>query len=211
MANYLWQQETDPQKKEYLGDITQCAQELLDYCNDILDFSNIESGSFPKVNNPFNLAVLLDKIVKTQTPAVKQKKLELKIKYDKTIPSDIIGDDYRLYRILINLVSNAVKFTQEGYIHCDVALIKQHQHELLIRFMITDTGNGIPEDKRGYIFQMFSRLTPSTMGLYKGLGLGLRIVKQFIEEMEGKIEFESQVNKGTTFICHLPFKIVPPH
>lgn len=205
IANYLWERETDLQKKEYLGDITLCAKELLDYCNGILDFSKIESGMFPILEKKFILEELVNKIITIELPAAKQKKLQLKINYDANIPRVLSGDNYRLYRVLINLLSNAIKFTEEGAIEVKVSLVKEINKAVLIRFIIEDTGIGIPIEKQEYIFEKFSRLSPSNKGVYKGIGLGLRVVKQFIHEMEGEIDVISKIGNGTQFICTIPF------
>jgi PAS domain S-box-containing protein len=206
MAHYLWQHETDPVKKEYLGDITQCAQELLDYCNGILDFSNIESGLCPIEEKEFNLQELIASALKIETPPAKNKNLSLKTHYDDHIPSRITGDSYRLYRILINLLSNAIKFTKKGYVELLASLVEKKDNQATIRLDIIDTGIGIPADKQEFIFEKFTRLVPSNLGAYKGIGLGLRIVKQFIEEMNGEITLASKENEGTRFTCTFPFK-----
>jgi len=207
MAQYLWQHETDPVKKEYLGDIVQCAKELLDYCNAILDFSNIEAGYCPIIDKEFNLKTIITKAIKIEIPAAKNKNLALRTKYDDNIPSLMIGDSYRLYRVLINLLSNAIKFTQDGHVELHTFLIEKNAAHALIRLEIDDTGCGIPEDKQDFIFEKFSRLAPSNTGTHKGLGLGLRIVKQFMRDMDGNIHISSKQGKGTRFICNIPFKL----
>jgi two-component system, OmpR family, aerobic respiration control sensor histidine kinase ArcB len=207
MANILWEQETDPMKKEYLGDITQSAKELLDYCNGILDFSKVSSGLFPLIEKKFNLSDLIENILKMETPAAKIKNLTLTSHLSEELPKIVVGDQYRLCRLLINLVSNAVKFTKEGQISINVELINKTEETFLIRFVIKDTGEGIPLENKNYIFEKFSRLSPSNKGLYKGSGLGLMIVKQFIEEMKGEIDLKSKLGEGTEFICTIPFKI----
>lgn len=206
IANYLWERETDLQKKEYLNDITLCAKELLDYCNGILDFSKIELGMLAILDKKFSLEDLINSAIMIEMPAAKQKKLELIKKYDKNIPSILIGDRYRLSRTLINLLSNAIKFTEEGYVALEIALINKTDRTVLIRFIVKDTGIGIPDEKKEYIFEKFSRLSPSNQGFYKGIGLGLRIVKQFMHEMNGEIDLISEIGKGTQFVCTIPFK-----
>lgn len=207
MANYLWEQETDENKKEYLGDITQCAKELLDYCNSILDFSKIESGMLAVMDKKFDLEKLIDSIIKIELPAAKHRKLQLKKSYDTKIPPVLVGDHHRLYRILINLVSNALKFTAKGYVELKTLVVKMKNDTVLIRFIIEDTGMGIPADKQEYIFEKFSRLSLSNKGVYKGIGLGLRVVKQFMHDINGEIDLISEVKKGTQFICTVPFKL----
>ncbi len=207
MANILWEQETDPMKKEYLGDITQSAKELLDYCNGVLDFSKVSSGLFPLIEKKFNLPNLIENILKMEIPAAKTKNLSLTSHLSEELPKIVIGDQYRLCRLLINLVSNAVKFTKEGKISINIELINKTDETFLIRFVVKDTGEGIPLENQNYIFEKFSRLSPSNKGLYKGSGLGLMIVKQFIVEMKGEIDLKSKLGEGTEFICTIPFKM----
>jgi two-component system, OmpR family, aerobic respiration control sensor histidine kinase ArcB len=207
IANFLWEQETDPLKKEYLGDITQCAKELLDYCNGILDFSKISLGLFPIMEKKFNLLNVIESVLKIEMPAAKNKNLSFTSDLSTDLPKIVIGDRYRLSRLLINLVSNAIKFTKEGQVSIHVELLDKTDDMYLIRFTIKDTGEGISLDQQNYIFEKFYRLSPSNKGLYKGSGLGLIIVKQFIEEMQGEIDLKSTLGKGTHFICTIPFKI----
>ena len=207
MANFLWEQETDPLKKEYLGDITQSAKELLDYCNGILDFSKVASGLFPITEKKFNLLNVVESVLKIEMPAAKNKNLHLDLHLSKDIPKIVVGDHYRLCRLLINLVSNAIKFTKKGQVSIDVKLLNKTDDAYLIRFTIKDTGEGIPIEQQSYIFEKFSRLSPSNKGLHKGSGLGLIIVKQFMEEMKGEIDLKSTLGEGTDFICTIPFKV----
>ncbi|WP_267256346.1 ATP-binding protein [Coxiella endosymbiont of Ornithodoros maritimus] len=119
----------------------------------------------------------------------------------------LIGDRYRLHRILINLLSNAIKFTVQGYVKLKVNLVRKTGKFVIVRFIVEDTGIGIPKEKQEYIFEKFSRLSLSNKGFYKGIGLGLRIVKQFMHEMEGEIDLISEYEKGTQFICTISFKL----
>ncbi|WP_081441652.1 PAS domain-containing sensor histidine kinase [Rickettsiella grylli] len=207
MASFLWEQETDPLKKEYLGDITQCAKELLDYCNGILDFSKISLGLFSITEKKFNLLNIIESVVKIEMPAAKNKKLTFTSHLSTDLPKIVVGDRYRLRRLLINLVSNAIKFTKVGEVSIHVELLDKTDDTYLVRFIIRDTGEGISLEQQNIIFEKFSRLSPSNKGLYKGSGLGLIIVKQFIEEMKGEIDLKSKLGEGTDFVCTIPFKI----
>lgn len=208
LTSMLWEQETDESKKELLGHITHCAKELLDYCNDILDFTKTESGSLPMLSKKFDLKALLNSIMKMHQPTAIHKKLALHLTCDPHLPPILIGDPHRLSRILINLMSNALKFTATGQIDLQVAQLNSTENkERIIRFTLKDTGIGFPLDKKEYIYEKFTRLLPSNREKYKGLGLGLRIVKQFIDEMEGEIEVSSEPEKGTTFYCTFPFRL----
>jgi two-component system, OmpR family, aerobic respiration control sensor histidine kinase ArcB len=192
-----------------LAEVTQAAKELLDYCNDILDFAHVEYGSRPVIQQPFSLKELADSILKMQIPAAQLKKINLSLRYGKSTPDVVLGDAYRIKRVLINLISNAIKFTAQGHvkIHIQAEKSSRIQRESVIRFTIRDSGIGIPAEKIEWIYEKFSKITPSNKGLYRGSGLGLRIVKQFIEEMGGDITVKSQLNRGTVFQVFLPLMI----
>lgn len=208
IVNQLSQRETEQFKKELLEDVTNCAKELLDYCNGILDFSKIESGTLALLEKKFDIRALVESVIHIERPAAKLKQLELSLEYDNNLPNILLGDPYRLQRILINLVSNAIKFTKQGFVKLGVKLIKiSEPRTVIVRFIIQDSGIGIPAEKQDFIYETFSRLNPSNKGHYKGIGLGLRIVKQFMKEMGGEIELISDPGKGTSFICTLPFKL----
>jgi len=213
LANILYELETDPQKKEYLGNISNCAKELLDYCNSILDFSKASLGLVPIISRKFKLKELVDKTITKVMPKVKCKGLEFVLNFLEDVPDMIIGDDYRLHEVLLHLVNNAIKFTSEGCVNLTVKSFQKNKNqenilqEITLQFIVEDTGIGIPEEKQQYIYEQFTRLTPSNKGIYKGLGLGLTFVKQFIEELHGEIDVTSQQGKGSTFICTIPFKL----
>lgn len=207
MANILWEKESDPLKKEWLGDISQCAKELLNYCNEVLDFSKIEANELPLVEKKFSLSEIFLEVVKMETPPAKMRDLTLESIYDKNLPEIILGDKYRLYRILINLVSNAVKFTHTGKVSIEFKLAKQSAKKVVVQFIVIDTGIGMPEERQSYIYEKFTKLSPSNQGVYKGVGIGLTIVKRFVDEMEGEIEVDSKVGIGSKFMCTIPFKL----
>ncbi len=207
--NILAQQEPDQEKKSILEEVSTCAKELMDYCNDILDFSKIEAEAFPIVSKNFDLREVIDSSMKIESVVAKNKKLDLSLDFDQKLPRIIIGDPYRLQRMLLNLVSNAIKFTAQGYVKVTVILAHKDQagRNIVIKFIIEDSGMGIAEDKKALIYEKFMKGSPSNKGLYKGLGLGLKIVKQFITELEGDIELRSTVDQGSTFTVSLPFKV----
>ncbi|OJA01048.1 hypothetical protein BEV13_00805 [Rickettsiella grylli] len=140
-------------------------------------------------------------------PAAKNKNLVFTSHLSSDLPKIVVGDRYRLCRLLINLVSNAIKFTKVGQVSIHVELLDKTDDTYLIRFIIKDTGEGISLEQQNVIFEKFSRLSPSNKGLYKGSGLGLIIVKQFIEEMKGEIDLQSTLGEDTDFICTIPFKL----
>lgn len=192
-----------------LTEMAHAAKELLDYCNDILDFSQIEYGSRPVVQQPFSLRAIIHSVLRMETPAARLKKIRLSIRYGKSTPDIWLGDAYRIKRVLINLISNAIKFTAKGHvkIHVQAEPPVKSQRQRVVQLTVRDSGIGIPADKMDYIYEKFSKLTPSNKGLYKGSGLGLKMVKQFVEEMGGDIAVNSQINQGTTFKVFLPLTL----
>jgi signal transduction histidine kinase len=207
LSNSLYEKETDAHKKKLLGYIAISAKELLDYCNTILDFSRIESSTLPVLYKRFNLHQLLRSIISMEKPAAVAKELDLNFQLPPDIPEIVIGDAFRLQRILLNLVGNAIKFTKSGYIKLAAELISIEDKQAIIDFTIEDSGIGIPEHQQNFIFERFTRISPANQGIYPGIGLGLRVVKQFMEELEGEIDIESAPEQGTIFTCTLSFKI----
>lgn len=129
------------------------------------------------------------------------------IKYAKNIPRFLIGKHLRLHRILMNLLGNAFKFTEQGAVELQIEQIsKSKKDEILLKFSVIDTGIGIPKDKQQIIFKPFERLQSSYQGKYPGSGLGLSLVMDYAEKMQGEIQLHSEENKGSTFICILPFQ-----
>lgn len=205
MAQYLLDEEQDEEKKIYLADIVNAAKELLDYCNDILELSKLESGLMPISNSPFSVREVVESLVKVELPAAKQKGLSLDVDIDPLLPDVLLGDRKRLYRVLINLLSNAIKFTEKGFVAMRVRVVSSTITHATLVLEIEDTGIGIAPEKHEYVFEKFARLSQSNQGLYRGTGLGLRVVKQVLEEMDGKINLESDLGHGSKFICTIPF------
>ena len=199
--------ETDKEKKAALHDIVCCARELLDYHNRVIHFSNVMSGSLPVVNRKLNLKKIMDSIIDLESPAAISHNLDINYSFSKEIPEVVCGDEYRVQSIIINLVSNAIKFTSSGHITINVDLFNKEDSEVIIRFQIEDSGIGIPQDKQNYIFEQFSRLSLSNKGLYKGLGIGLRVVKEFIDDLNADLDLKSEEGVGTIFVVSIPFKI----
>jgi two-component system aerobic respiration control sensor histidine kinase ArcB len=207
MTKILNEYENDPTKKQIINDISECAEELLHYSFSILDYSKVESGMIPVLAKNFDLTAVLKSVISIETPAAKSKKLSFTTEFDNYIPTTLIGDEYRLKRILINLLGNAIKFTSHGFVKLITKCLKNDERTIIVRFIIEDSGIGIEEEQLNQIYEKFVRATPSNRSLYKGLGLGLKIVKQFVEEMEGDIEIKSTLGQGTQCICTFSFKL----
>lgn len=184
-----------------LNSIKFSADHLIQIINEILDFSKIEAGKteFEKVE--FNLKRLLKEMIKNMSFTVEAKGLDLKYELDESLPDFVNGDPVKLNQILTNLLGNAVKFTNDGFIKLTVGLEKPSEYNDIqgIYFCVGDTGIGIPEDKLKSIFQSFQQSDTSTTRKFGGTGLGLTISKNFVELQGGKMWVESEVGKGSRF------------
>lgn len=207
ISQFLESMENDPTKKQYLSDLTQSSNILLNHLNDILEYVKIESGEFPVIDKRFDMYRLLDDMEQMMRPTANDKKLDLKIRVDSHVPRNLIGDDRRTERILINLISNALKFTEKGYVKVSVKWISKTDYKGIIQINIEDSGIGIAEDKKEMIFERFNRLHASYGSTYVGTGLGLKLVKQFLEELEGQYDLISELGKGTTFKIFIPYTV----
>lgn len=208
MIKILEKEETDIEKKESLACVAKAANQLFEILNGILEFNHLESGKSPVLYKKFNLKQLLSEIIAMEMPAIRSKHLDLTVDCDSNIPEILIGDVFRTSRILINLVSNAVKFTSKGYIKIFVQMVKKiNNKRVVLRIVVEDSGIGIPKDKQDIIYTRFTRVHPSSSSVYRGSGLGLSIVKQFVKELKGEIEVNSEVGRGTIFECLLPFEL----
>jgi two-component system aerobic respiration control sensor histidine kinase ArcB len=208
MTKILATDEPNPTRKEQLGYVAEASKQLLDLLNNILAFDYVESGRIPILNKKFSIKDTIYNILALEEPAAELKQLNLTAKISESVPEHLVGDEYRLKRILINLISNSIKFTDKGYVKIIIELLKRLDTKTcLLKISVQDTGIGIPQDKQNILYEKFTRGTPSNKGIYTGTGLGLRIVRQFIDEIEGEIEVDSTVGLGTAFSCIIPYKI----
>ena len=208
MTNLLEQREIDHEKKEILHHISQASTKLLNILNSILTFDQVESGITPVTDKKIKIKNLIDDIITIELPSALVKKLKLTINYDSNIPQTIIGDEQRISRILLNIISNAIKFTPKGFVAISIKMPKKiDKKNAILQITIEDTGIGIPSNKLQYIYERFTRVSPANKNRYKGTGLGLSIVKRFIEDIEGEIDVESTLGEGTKFICTFPIKL----
>ncbi|HWZ21013.1 MAG TPA: ATP-binding protein, partial [Cytophagaceae bacterium] len=187
--------------------IKQSSDNLLIIINDILDFSKIRAGKIETESIDFRLGEILQGLYNTFRFKTEEKNLKFINKIDPSLPDVIIGDPVRLNQILINLIGNAIKFTEIGSITIECVQVERNDKLVTIKFSVTDTGIGIKEDKLDTIFESFSQAASDTTRKYGGTGLGLTISKQLIEIQGGKIAVHSTINKGTTFSFTLPFSI----
>ena len=207
MANLASEKAANSEEKEYLEMIRESASSLLTLINDILDYSKIEAQGLELARVPINISQEIEKMILTLTPQAHKKGLELTCSVDKSIPRILLGDPARLHQILLNLIGNAIKFTKKGKVAVGVRLedISGEDGKAQVFFSIKDTGIGIPRDKMGQLFEVFSQVHDSDPYEYEGTGLGLPISKNLVELMGGSLEFESEVNRGSIFYFTIPF------
>jgi PAS domain S-box-containing protein len=206
MADLLSQNPSAEDQSLYLKAIKTAAENLKVIINDILDLASIESGKlkFEKIN--FNLDKTIRSLVDTFRLQSQEKGIKLQYIKDSSIPSVYIGDPVRLNQILINLISNALKFTHQGSITVTVNLDKIINKEYFLKFEIKDTGIGIPKSKLKTIFESFSQADASVTRKYGGTGLGLTIVRQLVQMQHGSIKVASEENQGSVFTVIIPYK-----
>jgi PAS domain S-box-containing protein len=197
--------ELSEKQKEYLSAIKTSGDALIVLINDILDLAKVDSGKMTFEKIPFKMESSISAMLHLFEPKIREKNLELIKEYDKTIPEIIVGDPVRLHQIIINLVSNAVKFTTEGAITVAVRKEREDGEKVTILFAVTDTGIGIQASKIDGIFENFQQATSGTSRIYGGTGLGLAIVKQLVESQGGEVTVISTEGKGSTFSFELTF------
>lgn len=181
---------------------------LLDLLNEVLEVVQIESSKKKTREEIFNLRELIQNNFMLLRPAIKNQKIDLNYNFPENTQNYFIGNRRLVNRVLMNLLGNAVKFTNRGEISLRVIQQKEGKDCLWFDIVVADTGIGIPEDKFDEIFEHFSRLTPAYQGIYQGSGMGLYTVKRYLEELGGKITVESEVGKGSIFTVSLPLKKV---
>ena len=187
------------EQRENLGMVKSSAQSLLAILNDILDFSKMEAGRLNLDPIAFNLRDCLDVAMKILTLRAREKGVELTCRIPPEVPDTFVGDPSRLRQIVVNLVGNALKFTERGEVKLEIALEEEHMESVLLRGSVTDTGIGIAREKQGAIFETFTQADGSVTRKFAGTGLGLPISSQLANLMGGRIWVESEVGKGSTF------------
>jgi signal transduction histidine kinase len=188
-----------PQEREFAETIRASGEALLVIINDILDFSKIEAGRLVIEIRDFDLRDMVGKALDLLVEAARNKGIELTCEITFDNSGRLRGDAGRLRQILINLVSNAIKFTEKGKVLVRVSAIDQNEMRTTVRFDVEDTGIGISSEAQGKLFQAFSQADGSTTRKYGGTGLGLAIAKQLVTLMEGQIGVQSEPDKGSIF------------
>ncbi len=200
LNHLLLETDTDKIQHEYLSNIQSSGDHLLQIINDILDFSKIEAGKLDVEYIEFNINTLLSTIAQIIGISAEEKSIELIFDIEHSVPSVLMGDPLRLRQVIINLMTNAIKFTDAGKVLLKVKQLPLDNHKSTIEFQVIDTGIGLTDEQISKLFQSFSQANISTSRRYGGSGLGLLISKQLIEMMGGSIRVESEYGKGSRFI-----------
>ncbi|MCK4840598.1 MAG: response regulator [Methylococcales bacterium] len=195
-----------PQQQDYLFKVLDSSNSLLGLLNDILDFSKIEAGKLDIEYTEFQLEKVLNNVSQIVGVKVAEKNIDFIYDYANNLPNYLIGDPLRLGQILINLITNAIKFTETGQVILKITSLKNDSEQIILSFSVEDTGIGITEEQLTKLFKSFSQADNSTSRQYGGTGLGLAICKNLVELMSGEISAESTPNKGSRFVFNIPFK-----
>ncbi|HUN98956.1 MAG TPA: ATP-binding protein, partial [Bradyrhizobium sp.] len=207
MADLLAETRLTPEQRRYLNTMVNNGNVLLELLNDILDLAKVEAGRLELDHTPFNLIDVTDRVCETLALRAHGNHLEIVAHILPETPVALIGDALRLRQILINLVGNAIKFTEAGSVVLTVEKVAGSAGNAELHFSVADTGVGIPADKIDRIFDSFNQVDSSTTRHYGGTGLGLAIVKRLIELMDGRIWVVSEVGKGSAFHFTVPFEV----
>lgn len=203
MADVLNHTQLSDEQRDYVETIQRSGHTLMHTLNDILDYSRIKSGQLELENEAFDLYSTLEEVIDMMRPLALEKKLELMLYVDPEVPAGLRGDGTRLKQVLLNLLNNAVKFTEKGEIVVKVEHVVQEEEFHQLRFAISDTGVGLPKDEVEQLFQSFTQADTSNSWKYGGAGFGLAICKQIVQLMGGRIWAESEQGKGSTFFFTL--------
>jgi signal transduction histidine kinase/CheY-like chemotaxis protein len=207
LAELIQEEPLSAKQTEYIKSIYRAALHMQTLLNDFLDYSKLEAGEISLVQQPFSIQDILNHLELSLLKATQEKGLFLRIYVSASIPPVIIGDSARLLQILYNLAGNAIKFTEKGGISIEAYLDAIDAERCRVRLEIKDTGIGIPPEKLQTIFEPYKQAHDDTSLRFGGTGLGLSIVKELVERMGGSIEVQSKVERGSTFIVLLPFKM----
>jgi signal transduction histidine kinase/FixJ family two-component response regulator/HPt (histidine-containing phosphotransfer) domain-containing protein len=203
----LLQTDLDQEQRKQLEVIRRSGEHLLRIINDVLDFSKLSSGKFTFHREPFSPVNVLDEVVQFLQPVADKKKIALRLQLDHSMPSYVEGDELRLKQVVLNLASNAVKFTDRGEVVISASARARVGDELLLLIHVSDTGIGIPAEKLPHIFNEFEQGDTSISAKYGGTGLGLSITKKMVELQSGKIEVRSRNGGGTEVRVTLPYRV----
>ena len=195
------------QQTEYIETAQQSAHFLLRLINDILDFSKIEAGRMTMEYREFSIGSVVSEVTSVVSMSARNKNLELQIEIDEKLPLTVMGDSVRLHQILLNLMTNAVKFTAKGAVRLNIEVVEMDMLSLMVQFSVTDTGIGMTPIQVHGLFRPFAQATAATARQFGGTGLGLVIAKKIVEAMHGEISCQSEREHGTTFTFSARFGV----
>lgn len=207
MAQLLRFTQPTTEQEEYLDNLELSCKNLLELINDILDLSKIESGRLELEFANFSLRSCIQEVISNQHSRIEQKGLQLLTSVDKQVPDQVVGDSLRFKQILLNLLGNAIKFTETGSITVSGMITSRHETGCVFRLVVRDTGIGMNEETLQRVFNSFEQADSSTTRIYGGSGLGLSICRRLTELMGGRVWAESAFGKGSMFFVELPFDI----
>ncbi|ACV64490.1 histidine kinase [Desulfofarcimen acetoxidans DSM 771] len=207
MADLLWETSLTKEQREYVGIFRTAGQNLLNLINDILDLSKVEAGHLKLEQQDFNIKKLVEKTVEFMSVQANIKFLSLSYQIKPDVPGFVVGDQNRLQQILVNLLGNAIKFTEKGEVILIIEKLSMQEENVFLKFSVSDTGIGIEKEKSEIIFESFTQADASTTSKFGGTGLGLTICKRLVEAMGGHIGVESEIEQGSTFFFSIQLKI----
>ncbi len=209
MTQLLLESELTPEQRRNAELVERSGRDLMTILNEILDFSKIEAGRMTLESVPFDVGALADDVLRLMAAKATQKGIGLRLEVEGTTAPELLGDPLRLRQILVNLVDNAIKFTERGEVVLGVAAAAPRDGHVSLRLSVRDSGIGIPEAQRSLIFQHFTQADSSTTRKHGGTGLGLAICRQLVELMRGRIGLESDLGRGSTFTVDLELPTRP--
>lgn len=206
IVHLLERTELDSNQKKYLNILRDSSEHLLHIINDILDVSKIEEGKLQIVKSPIQLDIIIEGVIQNLKSRATDKKLALEAYGLDIFNSYLLADPVRIRQVMLNLLSNAIKFTHKGKVSINCKVIKENSSTLEFSISVNDSGIGIPQDRLPIIFDAFDQISLDTTAQYGGTGLGLNIVRDLVEKMDGKIKVESEEGVGSSFILELKLK-----
>ena len=206
MSRILLEENPAPAQLDHLNILKFSSENLLKLVNDVLDFTKMETGNMQLESAPVNLKELATQTLHTLSFKLENKKFDLNLVLDPLIPEVVMADSTRLYQILINLLGNAIKFTEQGEVKLSIQLEQENTEAALISFCVSDTGIGIQQDKLQSIFEAYTQASTDTTRKYGGTGLGLTVTKKLIELHQSTIEVKSEYGKGSQFCFKINFE-----
>ncbi len=206
-SELLFNTKLTSRQKDYISGIKVSSGMLMSIINDILDWSKIDNNKLDLENSIFNIEEAIDNVVEQMQFKTSDEKVEIKVEKEENIPYPLYGDPFRLQQVLLNLVSNSIKFTLEGEIRIKISILERKSDSILLKYEVSDTGIGIPEEEIKDIFEPFKQVDNKHINQHEGTGLGLAICRQLVGLMGGDIRVESELGRGTSFFFTTDFKI----